>query len=199
MIRTAWTVGLAALIAAGASAQEPPARAEIGKPVKAFKLKDAMKDEETMVDLASFKGKSAVVLVWISEKCDITWRYEKRTGALQKEFGEKGVKFFAVWSSAADSAQSIRKYAESKNYAMPVLDDAKGELARHFGATVTPTYMVIDKEGLLRYRGACDDLQCSGAGYKSDETEAKDRYVAAALTSVLDGKEVAVTEKKGFG
>jgi len=198
MMRAALTVGLAALIAAGASAQES-GKAEFGKAVKSFKLKDAMKDEETFVDLGDCKGKSAVVLVWISEKCDITWRYEKRTGQLQKEFGEKGVKFFAVWSSAADTAQGIRKYAESKNYAMPVLDDDKGDLARYFGATVTPTFVVIDKEGAFRYRGACDDLQTSGAGYKGDETAAKERYVATALSCVLEGKDVAVTEKRGFG
>jgi peroxiredoxin len=198
MMRAAWTAGLAVLIAAGASAQEGGPGA-IGKPVAAFKVKDVMKDEESFVDLAACKGKSAVVLVWISEKCDITWRYEKRTGQLQKEFGEKGVKFFAVWSSSADSAQSIRKYAESKNYAMPVLDDDKGQLARYFGVSVTPTYVVIDKEGVFRYRGACDDLQTTGAGYKGDETSAKERYVAGALTSILEGKEVAVTEKRGFG
>ncbi len=197
MMRAAWTVGLAALIAAGASAREDE-RGSIGKAVKAFKLKDVMKDEEAWVDLSECKGKAAVVLVWISEKCDITWRYEKRTGQLQKEFGEKGVKFFAVWSSAADTAQGIRKYAESKNYAMPVLDDDKGQLAKYFGATVTPTYAVIDKEGVFRYRGACDDLQC-GPNYRGDESTAKERYVASALTAVLEGKELAVTEKKGFG
>ncbi len=198
MIRAAWTVGLAALIAAGASAQEGE-KGAIGKAVKAFKVRDVMKDGESFVDLGDAKGKHAVVLVWISEKCDITWRYEKRTGQLQKEFGGKGVKFYAVWSSSADTAQGIRKYAESKNYAMPVLDDDKGQLARYFGVGVTPTYVVIDKEGLFRYRGACDDLQTTGAGYKGDESAAKERYVAAALTSVLDGKEVAVTEKRGFG
>ena len=199
MIRTAWTVGLAMMIAAGASAQDAPAKGEIGKPVKDFQAKDVTKDDAPVVNLADHKGKNAVVLVWISEKCDITWRYEKRTGALQKEFGEKGVKFFAVWSSAADTAQSIRKYAESKNYAMPVLDDDKGQLARYFGATVTPTYVVIDKEGVFRYRGACDDLQTTGAGYKGDETAAKERYVAQALTCLAEGKEITTKEKKGFG
>lgn len=198
MMRAAWTAGLVALVAAGASAQEA-GRAVVGKAVKSFKVKDVMKDEETFVNLGDCKGKSAVVLVWISEKCDITWRYEKRTGQLQKEFGEKGVKFFAVWSSSADTAQGIRKYAESKNYAMPVLDDDKGQLAEYFGVSVTPTYVVIDKEGVFRYRGACDDLQTTGAGYKGDEAAAKERYVASALTCVLEGKDVAVTEKRGFG
>ncbi len=194
MIRAALALSLAAFVAAGA--QE---KAEIGKAVKGFKVKDVMKDEESWVDLGACKGKSAVVLVWISEKCDITWRYEKRTGALQQEFGKKDVKFFAVWSSEADTAQGIRKYAESKNYAMPLLDDDKGELARYFAVAVTPTYVVIDKEGVLRYRGACDDLQTGAATYRAEDSAAKERYVATALGSMLEGKEIAVTEKRGVG
>jgi peroxiredoxin len=190
-----WTAGLAALIAVGAEAQDV---GQLGGEAKYFKVKDAMKGEESWINLEDHKGKEAVVLVWISEKCDITWRYEGRTGELMKEFGPKGVKFYAVWSSAADSAEGIRKYAESKNYVMPVLDDAKGELAKFYGAKVTPTYVVIDKDGKFRYRGAYDDLQCGG-GFKNDPGTAKEKYVHAALTAILEGKDVTITEKKGVG
>lgn len=196
MRRAMSALGLALLTAAGATAQD---KIPFGQEAKGFKVRDVMKDEETIINLGDFKGKNPVVLVWISEKCDVTWRYEGRTGELLKEFGPKGVKFFAVWSSQADSAQSIRKYAESKNYVMPVLDDDKGELARHFGVTVTPTYVVLDKDGKFRYRGAYDDLQTSAAGFTSEADKAKERYVHGALSSLLEGKDVAVTEKKGVG
>lgn len=196
MIRRAALLAAALSVAAGpAAAQE---RGMIGKPVKEFKLRDATKDGDAWINLADFKGKGPVVLVWISEKCDVTWKYEKRTGALREEFGPKGVQFLAVWSSAADTREGIRKYVESKNYGMPVLDDENGELARYFGAVVTPTYAVLDKEGVLRYVGACDDLQC-GPGYGADESQVKERYVHSVLTALLEGKEVAVTPRKGFG
>ena len=185
------------LAAAPVAAAQDDTKAAIGKPVKDFKLKDVMSTEDKTYSLSEFKGSKIVVLVWISEKCDITWRYEKRTGDLMKEFG-KDTQFFAVASSANDTAASIKKYAESKNYGMPVLDDVKSEMAKYFNATVTPTYMIIDKEGVLRYRGACDDLQ-AGKGYSGDESAAKERYVYNALKAILEGKEVPVTEKKGFG
>ena len=187
-----------ALTAVGASAQQT-ATLPFGQEARAFKVKDVMKDEETWVDLAAFKGKNPVVLVWISKQCDVTWRYEGRTGELLKEFGPKGVKFFAVWSSQADSAPSIRKYAESKNYVMPVLDDDKGELARHFGVGNTPTYVVLDKDFKFRYRGACDDLQTSLGGFEAEASTAKARYVHDALSCILEGKEPPVAEKKGIG
>jgi peroxiredoxin len=183
------------LAAPVAAAQDE--KAAIGKPVKDFQMKDLLSADGKMHSLAEYKGKKAVVLIWVSEKCDITWRYEKRTGELMKEFG-KDAQFFAVASSANDTPESIKKYTESKNYGMPVLDDVKSAAASYFGATVTPTYMIIDKEGVLRYRGACDDLQ-AGKGYSADESTAKERYVHQALKAILDGKEVPVTEKKGFG
>lgn len=198
MKRVLFGAAWAACLALGAGAQDIP-KAKIGDEVHAFKVKDVMKDDAPVVDLGAHKGKEAVVLVWISEKCDVTWRYEGRTGELLKEFGPKGVKFYAVWSSAADSAQSIRKYAESKNYVMPVLDDDKGAMAKHFGVTVTPTYVVVDKDGKLRYRGAYDDLQTSAAGFTSEADKAKDKFVHSALTCVMEGKDVPVAEKKGIG
>jgi peroxiredoxin len=185
------------LAAAPVAAAQDDTKAAIGKPVKDFQLKDVMSEDGKTHSLAEHKGKKAIVLVWISEKCDITWRYEKRTGELMKEFG-KDTQFFAVASSGNDTAVSIKKYAESKNYGMPVLDDAKSAAAAYFGATVTPTYMIIDKEGVLRYRGACDDLQ-AGKGYSADESTAKERYVHQALKAILEGKDVPVSEKKGFG
>ena len=63
---------------------------------------------------------------------------------------------------------------------------------------MTPTYLVIDKEGILRYRGACDDLQM-GKGYSSDEATAKQRFVAEVLKALSEGKESPHSEKKGFG
>ena len=187
----------ALLLLAGPVAAAQDDKAEVGKPVKDFQLKDLLSPDGKMHSLAEYKGKKAVVLIWVSEKCDITWRYEKRTGDLMKEFG-KDTQFFAIASSANDTPESIKKYTESKNYGMPVLDDVKSAAASYFGATVTPTYMIIDKEGVLRYRGACDDLQ-AGKGYSADESTAKERYVHQALKAVLEGKEVPVTEKKGFG
>ena len=183
------------LAAPVAAAQDE--KAAIGKPVKDFQMKDLLSADGKMHSLAEYKGKKAVVLIWVSEKCDITWRYEKRTGDLMKEFG-KDTQFFAVASSANDTPESIKKYTESKNYGMPVLDDVKSAAASYFGATVTPTYMIIDKEGVLRYRGACDDLQ-AGKDFAADESTAKERYLFNAIKAILDGKDVPVTEKKGFG
>src|SRR5688572_7806181 len=45
MRHVAWTAGLAALIAVGASAQDAPTKGKIGEAARFFKVKDAMKAE----------------------------------------------------------------------------------------------------------------------------------------------------------
>lgn len=188
---------LALLLLAGTLARAQEDKAVIGKEVRDFKLRDLMQDESKSFSLSEFKGKKAIVLIWVSEQCDITWRYEKRTGQLMKEFG-KDAQFFAVAGSGADSLAGIRKYADSKNYVMPLLDDVKSQMTTYFGIKVTPSYLVIDKEGVLRYRGACDDLQM-GKDFAADETTAKQRFVAEVLKALSEGKESPHSEKKGFG
>ena len=49
---------------------------------------------------------------------------------------------------------------------------------------VTPTFYVIDKQGVLRYRGAYDE--------SLKEARAQKTYVHDALKAVLEGKEVAL-------
>ena len=55
-------------------------------------------------------------------QCGTTWKYEKRVGEMLKANAKNDVVFFALRSSLNDTPESIRKYAESKHFDMPVLD-----------------------------------------------------------------------------
>ena len=185
---TAWAV----------TADEIPEKATMDKPVKSFMLKDVMTDlkpgmkpESAMVTLEKYKGKKEVVLFFMSEQCSVTWRYEKRIGKLMSDMSKKDVAFVGVRCSANDTPQSIRKFAETRNFAMPVLNDDKGEVAKFFSIVQTPTFAVIDKTGVLRYRGSFDD--------NPNEGSAKKLYLRDAVASVLDSKDVAVKMTKPFG
>ncbi len=189
-----------ALLCTAAFAQDDkkPARAKMDEAVTDFKLKDVMKDEETYVTLSEFKDKKVVVLYYVSDKCPVTWAYERRTGKLMEDFRKQDVVWLGIRSSAKDTAEEIRKYAESKNYEIPVLFDDKNLIADFYNVRVTPAYVVIDKSGVMRYRGACDDLQ-TGKNFKDTEATPKAQYLRDALTAVLDGKDVPVKETKGYG
>lgn len=174
-----------------------PKLAEIDKPVQDFKLKDVAKDlkptekeEAALVALSQFKDKKSVVLFFMSEKCGTTWRYEKRVGELMKQYG-KDVAFLGVRCSANDTAESIRKFAEAKNFDMPVLNDENGEMTKFFKVRNTPTFVLVDKKGVMRYKGSFDD--------NPEPDQVKSRYLADAVGAVTANKDVPVKETRPFG
>ena len=143
-----------------------------------------------MVALAQFREKKPVLIFFMSERCGTTWRYEKRLGKLMKEHA-KDVAFMGIRCSANDSPESIRKFAESRNFAMPVLNDEKGEVTSYYKVTNTPTFVLIDKDDVMRYRGSFDD--------NPDEAAVKERYVPDAIKAVLENKQVATKMTRPFG
>jgi len=163
----------------------------IDKPVKDFKLRDLLKDAETWISLSDFKDKKAVVLIFTSYTCDACADYENRMLKLIRDFAGQDVEFLGVRSSADDDAAGMRKYAESKGFKIPFLEDSKNVLAAYLDVLVTPTFYVIDKQGVLRYRGAYDE--------SLKEARAKKTYVHDALKAVLEGKEVPLKTTRTIG
>ncbi len=174
------------------------AQAPKAKPVSDFKLADVMRDakpgENTsagLIAISQFKGKKNVVLFFMSEKCGTTWRYERRMGKLMQAYKPKDVEFLGVRCSANDTPESIRKFAEAKNFDMPVLNDERGEMTRFFNVRNTPTFVLLDKEGVMRYRGSFDD--------SAEESDVKNHYLPDAVKAVVEGKQVAVKVTRPFG
>jgi peroxiredoxin len=191
-------IGVTSGVASGDDEKKPaPDRAAVDTPVRDFRLRDVMADEETFVRLSDLKGKT-VVLFFVSDKCQVTWLYEERTGKLIQDFKAKGVVFLGIRSSAGDSEREIRSYCEAKNFDIPVLFDEGNVVADYFDVVTTPQYGVIDDQGVLRYFGACDDNQNPAKLRQPAETATK-HYVREALEAVLAGRPVTTKEAKGYG
>ncbi|HLK59517.1 MAG TPA: redoxin domain-containing protein [Chthonomonadaceae bacterium] len=178
--------------------EKKPDKAVIDKPISDFKLQDLMhekkageKADAAQIALADFKDKKPVVLFFMSEQCSVTWRYEKRMGQLMEQYGKKNVAFLGVRCSANDTPQSLCKFAESKNFVMPLLNDEAGKMTAYFGVHNTPSFALIDKKGVLRYFGSFDDAP--------DEPDVKAHYLPDAITAVMGDKLVAVKKTTPFG
>jgi peroxiredoxin len=175
-----------------------PEKATLDAPVRDFKLQDVTHDakegdkpDAAKIALSDYKGKKPVLLFFMSEKCQTTWRYEKRMGKLEAKYGAKDVAFLGVRCSANDTCESIRKFAEAKNFDMPILNDADGAMSRYFKIRCTPTFALIDKQGVLRYLGSFDNAP--------DEPDVTKSFVPAAIVAVLDNKSVATKSNAPFG
>jgi peroxiredoxin len=193
-------VGLAFVACvAAASGDDPPApqRARIDAPAPEFRLRDVMSDEQRVVALSELRGK-VVVLFFLSDKCQVTWLYEERTGKLIQDLRGDDVVFLGVRSSAGDSEAEIRAYAEAKNFDIPILFDEDNHLADAFDVAVTPLFAVIDREGVLRYFGGFDDNQ-NRARMNQPAESATRQYVREAIGAVVAGRAVTTKEAPGYG
>ena len=180
-----------------AAPKPKPAQFAMDKPVQNFTLvditkdlKDGEKEDDALISLSRFKDKEPVLLFFMSDMCGTTWKYEQRMGRLRQQHG-KDMAFLGVRCSAASTPESLRKWAESKNFDFPILNDAKGQLTAYFKVTNTPTFVVIYKKGVVRYRGSFDDAP--------DEPDVKQKFVPDAVNAVLADKDVKVKQNKPFG
>ncbi len=188
-------LALCALAGTAAQAQNANAanktvseKARIDQPVKDFTLTVVNSDKPSTVKLSDYKGKQPVVLVWMSYTCPVTRAYEERLGKMVQEYG-KDAAFIAVHADTDETSERIKRYAADKNFTGLVVDDkanAPAGLTEYFGARATPTLVVIDKDGVFRYKGRQDSDQ---SDLRGERPETK-KYAVLALTAVKQGKEV---------
>lgn len=183
----------------GKKAKDLEAKAKVGEAAPAFKLMDTKGKEHALAD---FKGK-LVVLEWTNYDCPFVKKHymSKNMQKLQAEYTAKGV----VWLSICSSAEGKQGYNEPTKWneliekhgakSSAVLLDVDGKVGHRYGAKTTPHMFVIDKEGVLRYAGAIDDIRSADP---DDAAKAKN-YVKAALDELMEGKEVTTKNSKPYG
>ncbi len=166
----------------------PGARAQIGDKVPAFNLQDASGQTHTSEDYA---GKILVLEFW-SFKCPVSLAYDERMAKLLSKYGPRGVIVLAVASNKNESPVEVQRNASNLKLPFPVLLDQDGVLAEKVGATHTPSVVILDRTGILCYRGAIDNN-------KRPEERGRVAYVEEALVALLAGRSVPQAETKVFG
>ena len=172
-----------------------PPGVEIGKAVPSFTLKGIDGKSHSFGD---FKGK-IVVLEWTNPNCPFVQRVyrDKIMSSVQKKYADEVV-WLAINSTNPDqgdfeSTESLSKIYKQWGAAFStMLLDPEGTVGRMFDAKTTPHMFIVDKEGKLIYAGAIDD---DPRGGKSDALN----YVDPALTSLNEGKSVAVSTSRPYG
>jgi peroxiredoxin len=159
---------------------------EINRPAPDFELPDLT---GTSHRLSDYHGRIVIVNFWSCE-CPHSERADYSIAAKLSRWG-KGV---VVLSIAANRNESVRELAEAaKTRRVPlVLQDAQHAVADLYEAQTTPHVFVVDRDGILRYRGAVDDVtfrQRQPARFFLDE-------VVGAL---LEGHSPPLTETPAFG
>jgi peroxiredoxin len=160
----------------------------IGAVVPDFTLPDADGKEHT---LASLKGKSGTVLIFIATKCPVSNAYNARMAKLAEDYRAKGVNVVGINSNSTEPAAEVKSHAAEKGLSFAILKDAGNQIADRFDAQVTPEAYVIDASGKLVYHGRIDNSRNGDAITSSELRE--------ALDAMLAGKPVEKAEVKAFG
>ena len=83
------------------------------------------------------------------------------------------------------------KRAQDKNFPYPYVFDETQQIAKAYGARVTPHIFLLDASGKLVYRGRVDD--------SLEQEKVKTRDFASALEALAAGQPVKIAETKAFG
>ena len=173
-------------------------KVEVGKPALDFTLKDLEGREQT---LSSFRGK-VVVLEWFSPGCPTCqWAYtDGPLVTMPERLSKNGVVWLTINSEdpahKPATLEANKKFADAHSMKAPILLDPTGAVGRSYGAKTTPHMYVIDKKGVLVYRGALDNAPF---GKVDGEKTEKVNYVDAALADLAASRAVANAETRSYG
>jgi len=106
---------------------------------------------------ADLQKNRASVFFFVSTECPISNIYTPRMAEIAKTYTSRGVAFFLVDANREDSAEKIRKYAAERGIGFPQVRDEHLALADSLIADHTPETIVLDGQGIVRYRGRIDD------------------------------------------
>jgi peroxiredoxin len=174
------------------------ATAEIGKPAPDFTATDINGKTHKLSD---YRGK-LVVLEAYNLDCPFCHNHFA-TGAmqaLQADLTGKGIVWLVVNSSNPKSPsyrspeQARKEWSAQKMKATAWLDDSSGAIGRAYGMKTTPHMFIIARDGTLAYQGAIDDRPSP----EGDPRTARN-YVREAVSQLLAGEKVAVTQTKSYG
>ena len=157
---------------------KPLAVADVGTLAPDFQLEDAAGRTFT---LSRHRGQ-AIILFFGSVDCPRTAEYNARVERLARAYARDSRVAFVAVDVTPRGRQMIDRQVLRLDPAVaarpfPTLLDVNGAVAHRYSARETPTFLVLDGHGVVRYRGPFDNSQ--------DIAFATRRFCADALGDVL--------------
>ena len=151
-----------------------------------FELPDLQGD---LHKLSDYTRKIVVINFWSAE-CPHSERTDKYLLHLLEGWDGEVV-ILSVASNKNESSQMVAAIAKTRGIP-EILLDAEHLVADLYGAITTPHVFVVDREGILRYRGAVDDITFR-------RREATRFYLRDAVEALLRGQLPPLSETPSYG
>ncbi len=142
--------------------------------------------------LADYASDPFVLVTFWCNHCPYVQGWEGRMIELGRRYGPKGVRIFLISSNddrayPEDRFESMVRRAKEKGYPFPYLQDESQQVARAYGALVTPHPMLFDRDRKLIFQGRIDN------DHQHPE-RATQHYLERALDQALRGEPVLPAE-----
>ncbi len=124
---------------------------EIGERIPDFTLKTFAGNTINSKDL---RGNKALMLVFWATWCSVCEEEIPELNDVYLRFGDKKLAMVGVNVSINDPEERVRKYVKKFGISYPIYYDNKAKLTREFMVIGTPTIIIADINGIIRFRGA---------------------------------------------
>ena len=159
---------------------------ELHHPAPDFELPDL---QGKLHRLSNYRGKIVIVNFWSCE-CPHSERTDRSTMACLVQWGAD-VDLLSIASNRNESTQCMVEAVSARRLPR-VLRDAEHVVADLYQAITTPHVFVVDRDGILRYQGAVDDV-------KFRQPKATRFFLEEAVESLLEGRAPALAETSAYG
>jgi peroxiredoxin len=169
---------------------------ELGTEAPNFALQDVVTRKTVQRD--DFRGKKALLVMFICTHCPYVKHIEKELAALGVDYEGKPIGIVAISSNDAemypdDGPDGLKKQAQTMGFRFPYLYDQTQEVARAYKAACTPDLYLFDGDLRLVYRGQFDQSR-PGNGVPVTGVNLR-----AAIDDVLAGKAIPTDQRPSIG
>jgi peroxiredoxin len=158
------------------------------------KMKDVSGKEVSIKEMMQENG---VLVMFSCNTCPYVIKNQDRTKdiaayALNKKVGVIVLNPNEAYRKGEDSYTAMQEYAKAQQYNWPYVVDQNHQVADAYGATKTPEIFLINKEGIVVYKGAIDDSP-------ADAKKVERIHLRHAIDEMVTKKDIAVKESKSVG
>ena len=163
-------------------------------PLENLKMMDTRGKEVSMKQAAQ---KNGLLVMFSCNTCPYVVRNQQRTKeicsfALENKIGVILLNSNEDYREKDDSYEAMQSYAKAQGYNWYYVVDKFNKVADAFGANRTPECFLFNSSLKLTYHGAIDDNP-------SDPSNVTRQHLKVAITEMMAGKPVTVTESRSVG
>ncbi|MEO8356805.1 MAG: redoxin domain-containing protein [Chloroflexota bacterium] len=159
---------------------------QLNQPTPDFELPDLQGNLHRLYD---YRGRIVVINFWSAE-CPHSERTDRLMVALTLQWG-RDVELLSIAANRSESIQLLEEVSKTRGIPR-LLIDAEHIVADLYEAITTPHAFIMDRMGILRYRGAVDDVTFR-------QRQATRCFLEEAVVALLAGRLPAVQEMPAYG